>query len=162
MYVDMFHSNIARCTQYSYVCLARPVDIVQTAIRDGRFKILVTALQAAGLTGTLRGPGPFTVFAPTDAAFGRLPQATLANLLRPENRHTLINLLQYHVIGGRSLRAAQILSMPRPIRLQMLSGRTVSVTPLRSAVKINDATLVVANVPATNGIIHAIDGVLGF
>ena len=102
------------------------------------------------------------MFAPTDAAFARLPQATLNSLLRPENKHALIYLLQYHVIGGRRFTAAQILSMPKPIRLHMLNGRSVAVTPLGNGVKINNANLVVANVPATNGIIHAIDGVLGF
>jgi uncharacterized surface protein with fasciclin (FAS1) repeats len=135
---------------------------VQTAINNGQFKTLATALQAAGLVGTLKGRGPFTVFAPTDAAFSRLPPGALNSLLRPENRHQLINILQYHVIGGRALTAAQILWMPQPIRLHMLSGRAVAVTPTGRQVRINNANLVAANVQATNGIIHVIDRVLGF
>ena len=137
-------------------------DIVQTAINNGQFNTLAAALQAAGLVGTLKGRGPFTVFAPTDGAFARLPPGVLNNLLRPENRHQLANLLQYHVVGNQRLPAAWILSMRRPIRLHMLNGGAVSVTPIGNQVKINRANLVKANVQASNGIIHVIDGILGF
>ena len=102
------------------------------------------------------------MFAPTDAAFSRLPPGTLNSLLRPENKHQLVNLLQYHVICGRALTAAQILSMPQPIRLHTLSGRAVAVTSMGRQVRISRANLVTANVRATNGIIHIIDRVLGF
>jgi transforming growth factor-beta-induced protein len=137
-----------------------PPDIVQTAIDDGRFKILVTALTAADLVAPLKGTGPFTVFAPTDDAFAKLPPGTLADLLKPENKPKLIKILTYHVVGGRALSAADILALKPPFKLEMLNGLSTTITVDGGKIKVNDATVIVANVIATNGIIHALDTVL--
>ena len=135
------------------------VDIVQTAINNGAFTNLVTALTSAGLVSTLQGPGPFTVFAPTDTAFGKLSAGTLTNLLKPENNQTLINILKYHVIG-RNLTAASLISMNPPVSLQTLEGATVTVIQNGTNLQVNSANIITADVIATNGIIHVIDTVL--
>jgi transforming growth factor-beta-induced protein len=137
-----------------------PPDIVETAIEDGRFKILVTALKAADLVAPLESPGPFTVFAPTDAAFAKLPPGTIDDLLKPENKPKLIKILTYHVVGGRALSAADIIAMNPPFRLEMLNGLSTRITLVGGKVKVNDATVIVADVITSNGIIHAIDTVL--
>jgi len=135
------------------------LDIVDTAISNGNFKTLVVALQAADLVKALKGPGPFTVFAPTDAAFAKLPAGFIANLLKPENKQKLVEVLLYHVVP-RNLTAAAIVALNPPVRLETLAGQTVLVTLDGTSVKVNDATVVIADVFATNGIIHAIDTVL--
>jgi transforming growth factor-beta-induced protein len=140
--------------------IAQVADIVDTAIDDGRFTILVTALAAADLVTTLKGPGPFTVFAPTDTAFGKLPLGTIAYLLRPENKIKLIKLLTYHVVAGKAITAADIIAMNPPFELKMLNGFDTNITTEGSSIKVNDATVIVADVMATNGIIHALDTVL--
>jgi transforming growth factor-beta-induced protein len=140
--------------------IAQLADIVDTAIDDGRFTILVTALAAADLVTTLKGPGPFTVFAPTDTAFGKLPLGTIAYLLRPENKIKLIKLLTYHVVAGKAITAADIIAMNPPFELKMLNGFDTNITTEGSSIKVNDATVIVADVMATNGIIHALDTVL--
>ncbi len=137
-----------------------PPNIVQTAINDGRFKTLVTALTAAGLVEPLSRAGPFTVFAPTDAAFAKLPPGTLDNLLKPENRPELIRILTYHVVANRELTSADILALNPPFRLEMLNGLSTEVTVAGGMIKVNSATVIVANVFASNGIVHAIDTVL--
>jgi transforming growth factor-beta-induced protein len=137
-----------------------PPDIVQTAVADGRFKTLVTALKAADLVAALEGPGPFTVFAPTDDAFAKLPPGTIADLLKPENKPKLIRILTYHVVGGRALSAADLIAMNPPFRLEMLNGLSTRITLDGNNLRINDATVIVANVITSNGIIHAIDTVL--
>lgn len=136
------------------------VDITQTAINNGNFKTLVAALTAADLATALKGRGPFTVFAPTDAAFSKLPAGTVESLVKPENKDKLVQILKYHVIAGRSLTAAKISSMHLPARLKTLEGKTVNVSRRGSQLQINDATVAIADVFATNGIIHAIDAVL--
>jgi transforming growth factor-beta-induced protein len=136
------------------------VDIVQTAINDGRFKTLVTALGEGDLVQLLKSPGPFTVFAPTDAAFGKLPADTIAALLKPENRRLLDEILAYHVVGGRALTAADIIRMGPPFRLEMLNRFPTNITEIGGKIKINNATVIQADVMASNGIIHAIDTVL--
>jgi transforming growth factor-beta-induced protein len=140
--------------------IAQVADIVDTAIDDGRFTILVTALAAADLVTTLKGPGPFTVFAPTDTAFGKLPLGTLAYLLNPKNKIKLIKLLTYHVVAGKAITAADIIAMNPPFELKMLNGFDTNITTEGSSIKVNDATVIVADVMATNGIIHALDTVL--
>jgi uncharacterized surface protein with fasciclin (FAS1) repeats len=120
---------------------------------------LVTALRAADLVTTLQGNGPFTVFAPTDAAFSKLPAETVADLLKPENKERLARILKYHVINGR-LTSAQINAMTLPTKVEMLEGDTITVSKVGDNLKVNDATVVIADVMATNGIIHAIDTVL--
>jgi transforming growth factor-beta-induced protein len=137
-----------------------PPDIVQIAISDGRFKTLVIALTAADLVIALKGPGPFTVFAPTDDAFAKLPPGTIDNLLKPENKPKLIKILTYHVVGGRALSSTDILAMNPPFKLEMLNGLSTQITVDGGKIKVNDATVIVANVIGTNGIVHAIDTVL--
>jgi len=131
-------------------------NIVDTAVAAGNFTTLVTALKAAGLIGTLEGPGPFTVFAPTDAAFAKLPAGTLANLLKPENKAQLIQILTYHVVAGK-MTSGQLtkLNEAKTVNGQMipvkLSGRTVSV---------DGADVATADITASNGLIHVIDAVM--
>jgi len=120
----------------------------------------VIALTAADLVTALKGPGPFTVFAPTDDAFAKLPPGTIDNLLKPENKPKLIKILTYHVVGGRALSSTDILAMNPPFKLEMLNGLSTQITVDGGKIKVNDATVIVANVIGTNGIVHAIDTVL--
>ena len=140
--------------------LAQGIDVVQTAINSGNFRTLTAALQAADLVSALQGAGPFTVFAPTDAAFQRLAAGTVENLLRPENRGRLAQILRYHVLA-KSLTSSQIISMASPLRETTLEGSTLEVSRHGTHVRINNnVTVVQADVRATNGIIHEIDTVL--
>jgi transforming growth factor-beta-induced protein len=143
-----------------YVVLAQVVDIVQTAIDNGNFKTLVAALQAADLVMALKGPGPFTVFAPTDAAFNKLPAGTVDDLLKPENKDKLTRILKYHVIANRNLTAAAIIALGLPVKVETFEGSAVTVTQDGTNLKVNDATVITPDVFATNGMIHAIDTVL--
>jgi uncharacterized surface protein with fasciclin (FAS1) repeats len=138
---------------------ATPVSsgtIVDVAVGAGQFGTLVAAVQAAGLVPTLSGPGPFTVFAPTDAAFAKLPAGTVDTLLRPENRAQLTAILTYHVVPGRVLAADLAGRTAAPATVQ---GATVAVDG-RMGVKVNNATVTTADVMASNGVIHVIDTVL--
>lgn len=137
-----------------------PLDVIETAIADGRFRILTLAIAEAGLVPTLAGPGPFTVFAPTDNAFEKLPAGTIINLLKPENRPQLIKILTYHVVKGKALTAAQIIAMKPPFKLEMLNGLATNITESGGKIKVNDATVIVADLIAKNGIVHALDTVL--
>ncbi len=139
---------------------ARAADIVDTAVAAGQFKTLAAALKAAGLVQTLKGPGPFTVFAPTDAAFAKLPKGTVATLLKPANKAKLVKILTYHVIAGKAVTAADAMAMKSPTSPPTVEGATLSVRTVGGKVKINNATVVKADVKADNGIIHAIDTVL--
>jgi transforming growth factor-beta-induced protein len=139
--------------------LLPPLDIVDTAILNGNFKTLVAALQAADLVGALTGPGPFTVFAPTDAAFSKLPAGTVDDLLKPENKEKLSIILKYHVIGKR-VTSDDINKMTLPAQVETLSGLRSIVDKNGNAFKVNDATVTVPDVSNTNGIIHIIDTVL--
>lgn len=131
-------------------------DIVDTAVQAGQFKTLATALQAAGLVDTLKGAGPFTVFAPTDAAFAALPAGTVDELLKPENREQLVAILTYHVVPGR-VTAAQVAGMDTATTVQ---GGALALRASGGAVTVNDARVVSADVAASNGVIHVIDKVL--
>lgn len=131
-------------------------DIVDTAVAAGSFTTLVAAVQAAGLEETLRGEGPFTVFAPTDDAFAALPEGTVENLLKPENKDQLAAVLTYHVLAGKTLStdlAGATLSVPT------VNGAEVNVDGTEG-VKVNNATVVKADIKTSNGIIHVIDTVL--
>jgi uncharacterized surface protein with fasciclin (FAS1) repeats len=131
-----------------------PADIVDTATNAGQFTTLTTALQAAGLVDTLRGPGPFTVFAPTDAAFAKLPAGTLDSLLA--NPDELRAVLEYHVVAGAD-RAADVVQLQQAATVE---GEDVSINTTGGMVQINDATVTTADIMASNGIIHVIDTVL--
>ena len=131
-------------------------DIVDTAIEAGSFKTLVAALKAADLVQTLKGAGPFTVFAPTDAAFAKLPAGTVESLLKPENKEKLRRILTYHVVAGR-VTAADAMKITSA---KTVSGDAITIATHAGAVMINDATVVKADVLASNGVIHVIDTVL--
>ena len=131
------------------------MDIVQVAT-DAGFNTLVAAVQAADLVSTLQGPGPFTVFAPTDAAFAALPAGTLDNLLLPENKATLEGILTYHVVAG-AVTADQVVNLTTATTVQ---GEDLAITVENGNVFINGVGVVQTDVTASNGVIHIIDGVL--
>ena len=130
--------------------------IVQTAVAAGSFETLVAAIRAAGLEDALSGPGPFTVFAPTDAAFSALPAGTIETLLQPENRAQLEAILTYHVVAGR-LSAADVVGTSEVVTLQ---GQSLPVVVTDGVVTIGGATVTQTDVAASNGVIHVIDSVL--
>jgi uncharacterized surface protein with fasciclin (FAS1) repeats/plastocyanin len=130
-------------------------SIVDTAVADGRFTTLVAALQAAKLDGTLSGAGPFTVFAPTDDAFNKLPEGTVATLLQePEGQ--LKQILLYHVVSGKVM-AADVVKLTKATTLE---GSDLTITVTDGKVKVNDANVIITDIEASNGVIHVIDAVL--
>lgn len=131
-------------------------DIVDTAVAAGQFQTLAAALQAAGLVQTLKGSGPFTVFAPTDEAFRALPPGTVERLLRPENRAELMRVLTYHVVPGRVTSDQLAGQRVQPATVQ--GGRLE--IDARQGVSVNTARVINADVAASNGVIHVIDRVL--
>jgi len=134
---------------------AQPKDIVQTAAA-GSFTTLAKALEAAGLVQTLKGPGPFTVFAPTDEAFAKLPPGTLQDLLKPENKAKLARILTYHVVSGKVM-AADVLKVTSA---KAVSGDTITITTQGSTVMVDKAKVVKTDIAASNGVIHVIDAVI--
>jgi uncharacterized surface protein with fasciclin (FAS1) repeats len=136
---------------------AKPsTDIVDTAVAAGAFTTLVAAIEAAGLVETLKGEGPFTVFAPTDAAFAALPEGTLESLLKPENREQLVAILTYHVVPGK-VTAADVAGLSEAATV---NGASVDISVNYGTVKVDGATVVQADVMASNGVIHVIDQVI--
>lgn len=134
-----------------------PADIVDTAVGAGQFKTLAAALEAAGLIDALKAAGPFTVFAPTDEAFAKLPAGTIESLLRPENKEKLKSILLYHVVSG-NVPASKVLKLNgRSVRT--LQGSAIKVRT-KHGVKVNDAKVITTDVNASNGVIHVIDTVL--
>ena len=131
-------------------------DIVDTAIAAGSFTTLVAAAKAAGLVETLKGAGPFTVFAPNDDAFKKLPAGTVETLLKPENKAKLASILTYHVIPGK-VSASDIAG--KTMKVKTVEGTELSVDA-KSGVKIDNATVVTADIAASNGVIHVIDTVI--
>lgn len=130
-------------------------DIVDTAVAAGSFNTLVAAVQAAGLVETLKGDGPFTVFAPTDAAFAALPEGTVETLLLPENREMLVSILTYHVVAGK-VKAADVATGAVPT----VNGQSANIVVSESGVTIDNANVVTTDVMASNGVIHVIDAVI--
>ena len=130
-------------------------DVVQVAIDNG-FTTLVTAVQAAELVETLQGPGPFTVFAPTDAAFASLPSGTLESLLLPENKDLLTDILTYHVVAGE-VTADQVVTLTSATTIQ---GEAIAITVENGTVFLNGVAVSATDVEASNGVVHVIDGVL--
>jgi uncharacterized surface protein with fasciclin (FAS1) repeats len=131
-------------------------DIVTTAVEAGSFKTLAAALKAAGLVETLQGKGPFTVFAPTDEAFAKLPKGTVESLLKPENKERLVAVLTYHVFAGK-VDAAKVVTLDSAATV---NGQKVSIKVEGGKVKVDQATVVKADIACSNGIIHVIDTVL--
>ena len=131
-------------------------DIVDTAIGAGNFETLVTAVKTAGLVDTLKGEGPYTVFAPTDEAFAKLPKDTIDSLLKPENKKMLTEILTYHVIPGKvkAKKAAKLDSA------KTVNGSEITINPKDESLMINNALVIKADIKTSNGIIHVIDTVL--
>ena len=143
------------------VALAGPAsaqgkDIVDTAVAAGQFKTLAAALKAAGLVETLKNGGPFTVFAPTDEAFAKLPKGTVEDLLKPENKAKLTAILTYHVVAGK-VTAADVVKVKNAKTVQ---GGSIKVNAAGGKVMIDSANVVKADIGASNGVIHVVDSVL--
>ena len=134
---------------------AKAADIVDTAVAAGSFKTLVAAVTAAGLVETLKGEGPFTVFAPTDEAFAALPAGTVEDLLKPENKDKLVAILTYHVVPGKVMST----DLKDDTMAKTVQGGEVKID-LDNGAMINDAKVVTADVAADNGVIHVIDKVI--
>jgi uncharacterized surface protein with fasciclin (FAS1) repeats len=132
------------------------MDVVHTAIKAGSFETLVAAVKAAGLTETLMGEGPFTVFAPTDDAFAKLPDGTVQDLLKPENKDKLQAILTYHVVPGK-VTAADVVKIDQA---ETVNGKKAKITVKDGSVMIDNATVVKTDIMASNGIIHVIDSVI--
>jgi uncharacterized surface protein with fasciclin (FAS1) repeats len=134
---------------------AHSKDIVDTAVAAGSFTTLAAALEAAGLVETLKGEGPFTVFAPTDAAFAALPAGTVEDLLKPENKDKLVSILTYHVVPGKVMST----DLTEGMAAATVQGAEVTIT-LEGGPKINGAVISSPDVEASNGVIHVIDSVI--
>jgi uncharacterized surface protein with fasciclin (FAS1) repeats len=130
-------------------------DIVDTAVDAGTFGTLVAAVEAAGLVETLKGEGPFTVFAPTDEAFAALPEGTVANLLLPENKDQLVAILTYHVIAGKVMST----DLTDDMEAATVQGSSVTID-LDNGVMVENATVTTADIETSNGVIHVIDTVM--
>ncbi len=135
---------------------AEKKDLVDTAVAAGTFKTLAAALQAAGLVETMKGEGPFTVFAPTDEAFAKLPEGSVEKLLKPENKEKLVEILTYHVVAG---------AVPAEAALKLTEATALNQKKLALSVKdgalfINEAKVVTADLSCSNGVIHVIDSVM--
>ena len=131
-------------------------DIVDTAVSAGSFNTLVAAVKAAGLVDTLKGPGPFTVFAPTDEAFAKLPAGTVEELLKPENKSKLVAILTYHVVPGKVM-AEDVVKLHEA---KTVNGQELTIRTDMGSVMVDNAKVVNADIVCTNGVIHAIDAVL--
>ncbi len=131
-------------------------DIVDTAVAAGSFKTLAAALKAAGLIDTLKGDGPFTVFAPTDEAFKKLPEGTVEDLLKPENKEKLVAILTYHVVPAKAM-AKDVAGMKSA---KTVNGKELKLKVDGNKVMVNKATVTSADIAASNGVIHVIDTVL--
>jgi uncharacterized surface protein with fasciclin (FAS1) repeats len=149
---------LATCT----VAMAAPKnnsgnkDIVDTAVTAGSFQTLTKALQAADLVDTLKGPGPFTVFAPTDEAFAKLPTGTLDGLLKPENKDKLRAILTYHVVAGK-IPSAKVVTLSSA---KTVNGQELKITVMGGNVMVNNAHVVKTDISASNGVIHVVDTVI--
>ena len=135
---------------------AQTRDIVDTAVAAGSFKTLAKALAAADLVQTLKGPGPFTVFAPTDEAFAKLPAGTIEMLLKPENKAKLQRILTYHVVAGKVM-ASEVVKMRSA---KAVSGDTIAIAMRDSVVMVDNAQVVKTDIAVSNGVIHVIDAVI--
>lgn len=131
-------------------------DIVDTAVAAGSFKTLAAALKAAGLIETLKGKGPFTVFAPTDEAFAKLPAGTVEDLLKPENKAKLVSILTYHVVPGKVM-AADVVKLTEAKTVQ---GQAAKITVKDGKVMVDGANVVKTDIGTSNGVIHVIDAVI--
>ena len=134
-------------------------DIVDVAAAAPNFKTLVAAVKAAGLVDTLKGDGPFTVFAPTDDAFAKLPKGTVESLLKPENKAKLVAILTYHVLKGKVM-AADVMKLKSGTKVATVEGKEVVIKHGKAGVMVNNAKVVKTDIEASNGVIHVIDTVI--
>lgn len=146
---------LAATTAFALPAFAADKDIVDTAIEAGSFTTLVAAVEAAGLVDTLKGEGPFTVFAPTDDAFAALPDGTVEDLLKPENKDKLTAILTYHVVPGKVMST----DLSDGMKAATVQGEEVTITTA-DGVKVDKANVVSADIEASNGVIHVIDAVI--
>lgn len=156
----MMRRTIGGLVAATALAVSTPVwaaDIVETAKSAGQFETLVAALEAAGLAETLKGEGPFTVFAPTDEAFAKLPQGTVEDLLKPENKDQLTEILTYHVVPGE-VTSSDIAGKEQMV--ESVQGGEITIDATDGAVMVDDARVVQADVAADNGVIHVIDAVI--
>jgi uncharacterized surface protein with fasciclin (FAS1) repeats len=137
--------------------VAHAKDILDTAASAGSFNTLVAAIEAAGLEETLKGPGPFTVFAPTDEAFAKLPAGTVETLLKPENKDKLVQILTYHVLPGKVM-SDDVAG--KTTEAKTVEGSTLEVDAREGGVMVDEARVVQADIAADNGVIHVIDAVI--
>ncbi len=147
----------------AFLALATPAfaadkDIVDTAVSAGDFKTLVAAVKAAGLVDTLKGEGPFTVLAPTDEAFAKLPEGTVEKLLKPENKEKLASILKYHVIPSKAM-AADVVKLDGKT-VKSVEGGVIKVSVDGDTVKVNNAKVIKTDITCSNGVIHVIDSVI--
>jgi uncharacterized surface protein with fasciclin (FAS1) repeats len=154
--VAVLTSAVLGLTIASTIARAAEKDIVDTAVSAGQFKTLASALEAAGLVETLKGDGPFTVFAPTDEAFAKLPAGTLESLLKPENKDQLVAILTYHVVPGK-VEAADVVKLDEA---KTVNGKTIDIKVEGDTAMVNDAKVTKADIEASNGVIHVIDAVI--
>ena len=140
---------------FTLPAFAMQKDIVDTAVGAGTFETLVAAVQAADLVDTLKGEGPFTVFAPTDEAFAALPEGTVENLLKPENKDQLVAILTYHVVPGKVMST----DLSDDMSATTVQGGDITID-LDEGVMINEASVVTADIETSNGVIHVIDAVI--
>src|SRR5581483_11154976 len=145
-------STVLMAGALAFTSLASAADIVDTAVAGG-FNTLVAAVKAAGLVDTLKGPGPFTVFAPTDAAFAKLPAGTLESLLKPENKAKLQSILTYHVVAGK-LMAADVVKLKSAKTVQ---GESIAIKTVNGGVMVDKANVTKTDIETSNGVIHVID-----
>jgi uncharacterized surface protein with fasciclin (FAS1) repeats len=153
-------AGMAACAVFASTATAnhhgeKQMDIVDTAVKAGKFNTLVAAVKAAGLVETLKGEGPFTVFAPTDEAFAKLPAGTVEDLLKPENKEKLIAVLTYHVVPGKVM-AADVKTM----QAKTVNGEKLSIKVGDKGVMIDNAKVVKTDIVTSNGVIHVIDSVV--
>jgi len=138
---------------------AKADDIVDVAAAAPNFKTLVAAVKAAGLVDTLKGDGPFTVFAPTDAAFAKLPKGTVESLLKPENKAKLVAILTYHVVKGKVM-AADVMKLKSGTQVATVEGKSIVIKHGKAGVMVNNARVIKTDIEASNGVIHVIDTVI--
>ncbi len=155
MFRRTFLALTVAASVFSAPAFAQDKDIVDTAVAAGNFTTLAAALTAAGLVETLKGEGPFTVFAPTDAAFAALPAGTVEDLLKPENKDKLIAILTYHVLPGKVMST----DLSEGLMAKTVNGAEVTIT-LDGGAKVNGAVISAADIAASNGVIHVIDSVI--
>ena len=156
-YVTKLMAVVAMVVGLANAVSAQGKDLVDTAVAAGQFKTLAAALEAAGLIDALKGAGPFTVFAPTDQAFAKLPAGTVESLLRPENKEKLKSILLYHVVSG-NVPASKVLKLNGQ-SVKTLGGSSIKVAT-KHGVRVGNAKVIQTDVMASNGVIHVIDTVL--